>query len=315
VPYAGFRIRSKALIPRRLSPWRRCLREPLLHFLLVGAAVAGLTRLWSAHADAPPALARVELTAEEYRQMQASLTGQPNSPPAAEELRRLIDQRIREEILCREALAMGLDQGDAVIRQRLAQKMEIFTDHAAGEVRPPRPDELRAWFSTHVERFRIPGQVTFRQLCFSFDHRGPDAPADAALALVQLAGGGANCPAAAADSGTLDSCYRNCSLEQVSELFGAKFARRLFSLKGGLWQGPVESSLGWHLVFVESITPGRAPPFEEVEMEVRESWLAEQRAAAKARMFEAMKTRYVIVLPTPAADKPDLPVLSDARHP
>jgi len=75
------------------------------------------------------------------------------------------------------------------------------------------------------------------------------------------------------------------------------FAQSLFQLKPGAWQGPVESGLGWHLVFVDSITPGRVPAFEEIEPDVKAEWVAEQRADAKRRAFEAMRARYEVVLP------------------
>ena len=85
--------------------------------------------------------------------------------------------------------------------------------------------------------------------------------------------------------------------EQVAGVFGTQFAQALFQLKSGSWQGPLESGLGWHLVFVESATPGRVPAFEEVEPDVKIGWMDEQRAAAKRRAFDAMRARYEVVLP------------------
>jgi peptidyl-prolyl cis-trans isomerase C len=85
--------------------------------------------------------------------------------------------------------------------------------------------------------------------------------------------------------------------EQVANVFGSKFAQVLFQLKTGAWSGPVESGLGWHLVFIESVTPGRVPNFEEIEAEVKAEWIAAQRADAKRKAFEAMRARYEVVLP------------------
>lgn len=305
MPYAGLLIRSKLSVLRRRSPLRRWLREPLFHLLLIAAVllIAARMREGRPSAAAAPDLGRIELTGEDYRQMESLWISKWKRPPSSEEMRRLIDERIREEILAREALAMGLERGDAAIRQRLAQKMQAFAEHAAADPGPASDAELRAWFAAHVDLFRFSGRISFRHLYFCPDKRGPHAPADAALALTQLAGRAGDWPSAAAlgDAFWLQDSYRDCSGDQVSELFGGKFSRRLFGLKSGSWQGPIESSLGWHLVFIDAAVPSRVPHFEDVEAQVREQWTLEHRAEAKDRMYDSMKARYVVILPKATA--------------
>jgi peptidyl-prolyl cis-trans isomerase C len=298
VPLPGLLVNSKGAVFRRSPPWRRCLRSPLLYALLVVAAIGAFGRMPRALNTGQGEMSRIELTDEDCRRLAAG-TGQWNRPPTWQELKGLIDQRVREEILYRQALDLGLDQGDEVIRQRLAQKMEALLDSRTADVQWASPQELRDWFSANADRFRTSERITFRQLFFSPQQRGPHAPADAALALAQLASQEADWPGAAAlaDTSVLQDRYRDCSSQEVNEVFGAKFCRRLFALKSGCWQGPIESALGWHLVLVESTQPSRLPAFEEIRADVGRAWAAEKRAGAKAAWFDAMKARYVIVLP------------------
>jgi len=95
--------------------------------------------------------------------------------------------------------------------------------------------------------------------------------------------------------------YADRSPDQVGSEFGGKFERSVFDLKPGSWLGPLESGFGWHLVFVESLTPGRVPEFAEVESEVKSEWIKDQRTEFKRKAYEAMKARYEIVLPTERA--------------
>jgi hypothetical protein len=145
----------------------------------------------------------------------------------------------------------------------------------------------------------IAGRASFRHLYFSFDKRGEGVREDAEGVLAELADQPVDWPGTGtlADPFMFQDYYGDRSPEQVVNVFGAKFARSLFQLQPGSWHGPIESGFGWHLVWVESMTPARVPAFEEVEPEVRSAWVAEQRAEFKRQTFEAMRARYEIVLP------------------
>ncbi len=226
-------------------------------------------------------------------------------PPTADEMRNLLDGKIREEVLSREAMALGLDKDDTIVKRRLAQKMQFVMDDVAA-LREPTEDELRHWFEQNAQRFALPSLVTFRHLYFSPDRRGARAHDDAADALQKLAGKAEEAPGPAglADPFMFQDFYAERSSDQVAGIFGTSFAQALPGLKEGQWQGPVEFGLGWHLVWVESKIPGRVPPFEEIEATVKSVWMDEQRAEAKRKMFEAMRTRYQIVLPASAPATP-----------
>ena len=290
---------------RRIVMW---LREPLLHFLLAGAALfAGYSALNST-AVGEEQRKRIELTADDLRQLTIAWVAQGRPAPTREEIEHLAQARVREEILYREALALGLDQDDTIVKRRLAQKMEfLFEDVAA--LREPTSAQLQAWFEQHAERFRRPARATFLHRYFSPDRRGASARDDAARARQVLAGQPADAPAAAAlaDPFMFQDYYGDRSFDDVARVFGPAFARGLFQLTPGSWQGPIESGYGWHLVFVDSMTASYVPAFEDVEPEVKAAWIEDRRAAVRQQAFDAMRARYVVVLPQdfdPAAVAP-----------
>jgi peptidyl-prolyl cis-trans isomerase C len=286
---------SAAPQPSLLKRW---LREPLLHFLLIGLALFAIYRALNPAAGEQANRSQIELTDDDLRQLELAWMAQWRRPPTPEEMRRLVESKVREEILYREALALGLEQGDTIVKRRMVQKMEFLAEDLSA-LREPNREELKAWFEKNPQRFTITGRASFRHLYFAFDKRGEGAREAAAGVLATLAGQPADSPGVTtlADPFMFQDYYGDRSPEQVANVFGAKFARSLFQLHPGSWHGPIDSGFGWHLVWVESMTPARVPAFEEVEPEVRSAWVAEQRTAFKRQAYEAMRTRYEIILP------------------
>jgi hypothetical protein len=277
----------------------RLLREPLLQFLLFGLLLFAGYHLLNRNTDeCEPPGGRIELTTDDLRQIRIAWLAQGRSALTPEQMQSLVDAKVREEILYREALALGLDKGDTIVKRRMAQKMEfLFEDVAA--LREPTADELKAWFGKNSERFMLPARATFRHLYFSPDRRGPHAREDAAQGLEKVAGKPADSPevTALADRFMFQDYYADRSFEDVAKTFGPPFARALFQVTPGAWAGPIESGYGWHLVWVESMTPARVPVFDEVEQDVKTGWIEDQRAEIRQRAFEAMRARYQVVLP------------------
>jgi hypothetical protein len=284
----------------------RWLREPLLQFLLGGFALFAAYGTLSPQAGDRFQSNRIELTQDDLRQIAAAWAVQRRRPPSPEEMHNLVEDRVREEVLYRESLALGLDQGDTIVRRRLAQKMEFLAEDTS-TLRDPDAAELKAWFELERGRFAQPGRISFRHLYFSPDRRGDHAQDAAARSLEGLAGQPA-VSAATANAGDrfmFQDYYADRASDEVANVFGAKFAQASFQLSPGAWQGPIESGLGWHLVFVESVAPGRVPDFEEIEPDVKAAWISEQRAESKGKMYAAMRARYEVVLPATAArDEP-----------
>jgi peptidyl-prolyl cis-trans isomerase C len=298
VPISEIRI---GVIPAKPQPgpWKRwLLREPLVHFLLIGAVLfAGYT--WLTPSSTEASSNRIEFTADDVKQLQVTWMAQWQRLPTPDELQGLIETRIRQEVLYREALTMGLDQNDEIIKRRLAQKMEFLAEDISG-IGTPSSEELKAWFEKNSARFALPGRLTFRHIYFSPDKRSNRARPDAETALKMLSAK----PAAESEPVTGDrfvdqNSFADSSLEQVIRVFGTKFSESLFKLtSAGSWQGPLESGLGWHLVWIETISPGRIPSFEEVDPEqLKMEWTTEQREATKRKAFADVRQRYEIVIP------------------
>lgn len=277
---------------------RRWLREPLLHFLLAGVALFVAYRALNPASAERDASNQIKVTEDDLRQMTVAWLAQGRTPPTPEQLTHLVEARVREEVLFREALALGLDKNDTIVKRRLAQKMEFLAEDLSG-IGDPAPDELKAWFEKNADRFAFAPRASFRHLYFSPDRRGARAHDDAARTLGKLSGKPADSPFAfrLADPFMFQDRYGDRSLDQLASVFGPAFAQSLFALKTGAWQGPIQSGYGWHLVWIDSMVSKRVPAFEEVEPEVRREWIAERRAETMRRAYEAMRARYEVTLP------------------
>jgi peptidyl-prolyl cis-trans isomerase C len=246
---------------------------------------------------------QIVLTKDDLRQLAFQWLAQGRPLPTAEEMRGLIEQKISQEILSREAVALGLDKNDEIIKRRLAQKMDFLAADVAA-LQSPSDAELRAWFTQNAARFALPPRVSFRHLYYSFD-RGPEArdAATAALAAITARTADPAQVAADADLFMFRDYYAERAPDQVAKEFGPQFASALFELKPGVWQGPIQSGYGWHLIFIDSMVPGRLQIFEELLPEIKAGWVEEKQREIKRIAFEAMRARYKItVAPIESAD-------------
>jgi len=280
---------------------KRLLREPLVHFLLLGAILFGVY----AHAHRGDGdverSKQIRLTIDDLSQLVLVFRSQWRRDPTPEELRQLVEDRVHEEVLYREALALGIDKDDTIVKRRMAQKMQFLAEDVTA-AREPAPEELGAWFEANREQFALPPRVSFRHLYFSPDRRGERTRGDAAAALTRLAGQPEDLSLAAtlADTFMFQEYYRDRAPEFLGKEFGPNFALAVARLSPGSWQGPIESGFGWHLVFVDTLIPDRVPAFEEVEADVKKAWLAEQKAQAWQKAFQDMRAKYTVLLPAPA---------------
>jgi parvulin-like peptidyl-prolyl isomerase len=277
---------------------KRCMREPLVHFVLIGAALFAVYSALHSKEAASTDSKKIVLTANDVDQINLMWQAQGRPAPSQEQLQSLLDNKIREEVLYSEALALGLDKDDTIVKRRMAQKMDFLAEDLS-DLREPTPEELKAWFGKNSERFTVPGRASFRHLYFSFDKHGKQTAAVATEALKKIEGKPSDSSEAAtlADPFMFQDYYGDRTFDELAKTFGPGFARSLFQQETGSWQGPIESGYGWHLVFIDSLTPARVPEFEEVETDVRTQWVSAQRQETKQRMYEEMKSHYEIVLP------------------
>ena len=277
---------------------RRWLREPLLHFLLLGLALFVVYAALNPGALQRQDSNRIVITADDLAQLQISWRAQWQRPPTPDEMRNLLEGKIREEVLSREATTLGLDKDDTIVKRRLAQKMEFVMEDVAA-LREPTDDKLRRWFEQNRQRFALPSLVTFRHLYFSPDLRGARTRDDATDVLRKLARKPRESPEIQefSDRFMFQDFYAEQSPDQIAGIFGTHFAQAVLGTRAGKMARTNQSGLGWHLVWIKSTIPGRVPAFEEIEATVKSAWLEEQRAEAKHKMFENMRARYQIVLP------------------
>lgn len=276
----------------------RWFREPLLHFLLLGAVL-----FWLADALGDPAGGRpyrIVLTAGDVEQLATGFERTWQRPPNEDELAGLLEDRVREEVFYREALALGLDRDDTIVRRRMRQKMEFLSEDLASV--EPSDAELQGWLDAHREAFRLEPRLSFHQVYLSRDRRGERVRADADRLLAELRGAeGRPDPAKLGDPLPLPSDSDDVSVSEVSRLFGDAFSESLLALATGRWEGPVESAYGLHLVFVRERRPGRDPSLLEVREAVAREWLADRRRQAREDSYRSLRERYEVEIAAPGA--------------
>ena len=278
----------------------KLLREPLLHFMFIGAAIYLLYGVFAEpvrEADDKT----IVVSAGEIEWMQTSWQKRWNRPPTAQEFDGLIQQYIKETVLYREALTMGLNQHDQVIRRRLAQKLEFLARDLVA-LTPPTEEELQAYFAEHRFRYQEPALYTFTQVFIDPDTRGDTTLADAAVIKANLIaqGDAIEDPGALGDDFMLQNYYPEKDKVEIQKLFGSGFAESLIELSPGQWHGPVLSGYGVHLVYVSNISEPPAPVFAEVRERVVQDWTTDRSEELNNKFYANLREQYTVVIEAPA---------------
>ncbi len=278
---------------------KRLFKEPLLHFLLLGAAIFVAYSLVSKRTSDEPG--KIVITQGQIAAMAVGFSRTWQRPPTSEELEGLIRDRVQEEVYCREAMALGLDKDDTVIRRRLRQKLEFVSDDIAAQSEPTE-DELSAYLKAHPDPFRVQRQFTFSQVYLNPEKHGENLARDTEQLLAQLkqAGGKADV-SALGDSFLLEHRFEAAPTSEVAKQFGEKFAAKLGELSPGQWRGPIESGYGAHLVFVSERTEGRVPALAEVRDAVRREWANARRLEGNEKFYQELLKRYLVTIERPQA--------------
>jgi hypothetical protein len=284
------------------SPSRSVWRQPLFQFLVLGLILFGLYAVFGEKQETESK--EIVISSQQIELLASMWERQWRRPPMPQELDGLIQSFIREEVLYREALAMGLDRDDMVVRRRLAQKIEFLAQDLAtrGE---PSDAELRTFYQESSETFEVPATVTFTHVYLNLDQRGEAGFEDADRILPELRQGAD--PAQQGDRFMLQSHYADLTQQGVARNFGSRFAEDIFELAPGSWEGPVQSGYGIHLVRVESREEAYLPPFEEVRPRVRDEFISNKRREVDELFYERLRDSYEIVIEAPTADPPALP--------
>ena len=267
---------------------KRFLKEPLLHFVVLGALLFSAYTWLHRGADNSRAGRQVHISENDVKWLTETWTRQWQRAPTREELRGLVTDFLKEELLAREARTMGLDENDAIVRRRLAQKVEFLVQDAA-RLADPSEDDLRRFYAARPELFSEEARVSFTHVYFSRDHRKEIA---AALSRLQA---NAN-PMEMGERLLIEPELHNANQQTVAGQFGSDFARAVFALPAGSWHGPIESGYGLHLVRVSELKPARKREFAEVRAQVLERWRDNKERESNEKYFAGLLEKYDVVL-------------------
>jgi hypothetical protein len=279
--------------PPTRCAFARFLREPLLHFVVAGFALFAVDAWRVQRRPTENAAARIEITAGTVAWLREGFSRQWHRAPDADELRGLVNDHLREEVLYREALALGLDRDDTIVRRRMEQKMEFLTQDIAGAVEPDDA-ALRKFFEQNAARYAKAARVSFRHVFFSKERRGARLEADAQEALAALAKGAND--ETIGDPFLREAEFTGANAADLTAALGGEFAGRVLALPIGDWRGPVASSYGVHLVRVSERADPQPVAFEAVREAVARDFAEERRLAANRDFLEGLKARYQITV-------------------
>jgi hypothetical protein len=270
--------------------FRNILREPTLHFLLIGLFLFLLYgRVATESADSRTievSAARIEILSKQFNAVW-------NRPPNDSELKGIIDAYVRDEVLYREGVALGLDGDDPVIKRRVRQKMEVMSEEAGAQL-TPTDAELSSYLANNPDKFRRPPLLSFEQVYFSGDTTVADMERQSKAALDGLKRGE---PAGGFGQPTmLPGALNDKPLDLVARDFGEDFAAQLAELPTDVWQGPIRSGFGAHLVRIGKREPAALPPLADIRAAVLREWENERRERNRAESYRAMTKNYRIVI-------------------
>jgi hypothetical protein len=274
---------------------KELFKEPLLHFLFLGAILFVVYSMMQTpgRGDEP---GEIVVTQGQIDHLAAGFARTWQRPPSTEELAGLVRERVREEVYYREAMAMGLDKDDTVIRRRLRQKMEFISDDIAAQSEPT-DEELNTYLQTHADMFRLEPRFSFNQVYLNPEKHGNNLDRDSAQLLIQLNQSDNETDLASlGDPLMLQQQYDEMPASEVAKLFGEQFAAKLGELVPGQWQGPVKSGYGVHLVLVSERSEGRLPALAEVRDSVRREWDNARRLEANEKFYQELLKRYTVTI-------------------
>lgn len=276
---------------------KKLVREPFIHFIFLGAAIFLAYHFLSGRADNQPG--KIVITQGDITSIMSGFSRTWQRPPTPEELDGLIRDRVREEVYYREALAMGLDRNDPVIRRRLQQKLQFVTDDVAAPAEPTDA-ELAEYLKAHAESFSSDRKFTFSQVYLDPTKHGDRLASDVDNLLSQLRQHGSSDLdlTSLGDTFLLEHRFEAVSTTEIAKQFGDKFVAKLADVPIGQWFGPVESGYGKHFVFVEERTEAHLPDLADVRDAVRRDWTNARRLEGNEKFFQNLLKHYQVVVET-----------------
>ena len=266
------------------------LKEPLLHFLMLGAALFLLyAQVAPPSADGNRITVNRTAIAALARQFEATWSRSPTSA----ELNGLVDSYVRDEILFREGVALGLVKDDPVIKRRVRQKLEVLIEEE-GMSGAPSDTQLNAYLNKNATKFRVPPVLSFEQVLFDPAIYGDKLDSAVTTSMAALNNGAA--PESQGKGSMLPSHVDELPLDLIVRDFGDDFGKALEAAPVGQWIGPVRSGFGVHLLRISERKPGYLPALDEARKAVTREWENDRRAAALANNYARVLKDYVVVI-------------------
>ncbi len=287
-----------------MSLLSKIVREPLVHFVIIGAAVFGLYALM-AGGGREEAKGKIVVTEGRVQQLAQVFAKTWQRPPTQEELRGLVDSYVKEEVYYREALKLGLDRDDTLIRRRMQQKMEFVTE-PSDELLRADDAALQAFLDSHKSAFRVEPRVAFEQVFLNPAKPGEIAPVRAKQTLEALkASVPGEIPPDVGESTLLPTSMPLSPLSNIARNFGDAFATNLTDLPEGEWAGPIKSPYGMHLVRVTKRLDGYNPKLADIRAAVEQEWRTQEREKFQEQAYDDLLTKYEVILPSGETVSPE----------
>ena len=261
-----------------------------MHFAALALLIFAAYAVFAPPAQQAP-VGSIVVSSGKIEQMAAIFERTWQRPPSPEELKGLIDDYVTEEIYVREALALGLDTDDTVIRRRLRQKMEFMTS-ADVDALTPTDVELQTYLDAHPDAFSEAPQIAFRQLFLNPDRHPGTMDQDAAALLEALRADPEADTSMLGDASLLPYELPLTSVGSIDRIFGPEIAASVAQAEPGIWTGPLASPYGLHLIRVTTKSSGRLPALAEIRDAVLREWSNAKRQDLEAARLAELLGRY-----------------------
>ena len=283
----------------RHSTWFvRLMREPLLHFLLLGGLLFALYGYVSGSQGEVADEQAIVVPAGKIEHLVALFTRTWQRPPTREELNGLVDDYVREEAAYREGLALGLDRNDTIIRRRIRQKLDFVAQDIADALEPT-DEELAEYLNEHQASYRVEPRLSFRQVFFDPAKHGDDLESVVSDLAATLQGDPSIDAQEQGDRTLLGFRYEDDSQREISNLFGQEFAEALMEIESGTWTAPVRSAFGVHAAIVDQFQAGKRAQLDDVRDAVTRDWMQAQREALAEQFYQGLLEKYEVVVDWP----------------
>ena len=269
-----------------MSFMKKFLKEPLVHFMLLGAFIFGYYYLTN---DAEESESAIVIDDAEYDYLLSLWKNQWPREPNEDDIKAFLDQYLRQEVFYKEALALNLDHNDIIVKRRLAQKMEAVSNDLNAMIKPPTDDDLRAFYASNQDLFQLPPSYTFQQVLFLNNEPNLSAQVENSKNALNS---GAEIPAMRKLKLSLSNQWEDSSPAEISKAFSVDFALALDSLLMNQWVGPVASGFGQHLVFISRKDSAKSADFEDIKPYVLKEYEYQTELETQEQIYRELLEKF-----------------------